>query len=267
MEKKKHFHSTKFSQEAIQQAWDKLDSFLSSDDRKNISSDFDVKLVDETWGHDKESEFFADYLKNSKYAYYRKGSMYGKFKITITYSRPCTDVEIAAPERSIIEAIHQIFANWAPKCALPEAPKQAEKEPIIFIGHGRSQQWRDLKDHLQDKHGYKIEAYEVGARAGHAIRDILDEMLSRSSFAVVIMTGEDKDENGNLHARENVIHELGLFQGKLSFSRAIVLLEDGTSEFSNIHGIHQIRYTKNNIKETFGEVLATLKREFKKDED
>ena len=100
---------------------------------------------------------------------------------------------------------------------------------------------------------------KVGARAGHAIRDILDEMLSKSSFAVVIMTGEDKDEDGNLHARENVIHELGLFQGKLSFSRAIVLLEEGTSEFSNIHGIHQIRYAKNNIKETFGEVLATLK--------
>jgi hypothetical protein len=41
-----------------------------------------------------------------------------------------------------------------------------------------------------------------------------------------------------------------------------MLLEDGTEEFSNIHGIQQIRYSKNAINETYGEVLATLKREF-----
>ena len=106
-----------------------------------------------------------------------------------------------------------------------------------------------------------MEAYEVGARAGHAIRDILEEMLSKSSFAIIVMTGEDKDDRGNMHARDNVIHELGLFQGRIGFPRAIVLLEEGTQEFSNIHGIQQIRYSRNNIKETFGEVLATLKRE------
>jgi predicted nucleotide-binding protein len=119
-----------------------------------------------------------------------------------------------------------------------------------------------LKDHLTDKHGYKIEAYETGARAGHTIRDILDEMASKSSFALLVMTGEDEDKSGNSRARQNVVHEVGLFQGRLGFSRAIVLLEEGTEEFSNMFGIQQIRFSKNNIRETFGEVLATLKREF-----
>jgi len=41
-----------------------------------------------------------------------------------------------------------------------------------------------------------------------------------------------------------------------------VLLEEGTEDFSNLQGIHQIRYRKDNIRETFGEVLATLRREF-----
>ena len=132
----------------------------------------------------------------------------------------------------------------------------------IFIGHGRSSQWRELKDHLSDKHGYKIEAYETGARAGHTIRDILEEMSMKSSFAILVLTGEDKDGDGKLHPRPNVIHETGLFQGKLGFSKAIVLLEEGTEEFSNLYGIQQIRYSKNNIKEVFGEILATIKREF-----
>ena len=76
------------------------------------------------------------------------------------------------------------------------------------------------------------------------------------------MTGEDETSEGGLRARQNVIHEAGLFQGHLGFNRAIVLLEEGTEEFSNIQGIEQIRFGKKNIKETFGEVLATLRREF-----
>jgi predicted nucleotide-binding protein len=34
-----------------------------------------------------------------------------------------------------------------------------------------------------------------------------------------------------------VIHEAGLFQGKLGFARAIVLLEQDCNEFSNIAGL------------------------------
>jgi predicted nucleotide-binding protein len=87
-------------------------------------------------------------------------------------------------------------------------------------------------------------------------------MLHRSTLALLVLTAEDEHKDGTKHARENVIHELGLFQGKLGFSRAIILLEDGASEFSNIHGIHQIRFSSKNIREAFGDVLATLKRDF-----
>jgi len=142
---------------------------------------------------------------------------------------------------------------------LPEPPLP---KPRIFIGHGKSPLWRDVKDHLQDKHGLEVEAYEIGSRSGHAVRDILEDMLKKSSFAVLVMTGEDETADGNLRARQNVIHEAGLFQGRLGFSRAIVLLEEGTEVFSNIHGIDQIRFSKGNIRETFGDILATIRREF-----
>jgi predicted nucleotide-binding protein len=125
---------------------------------------------------------------------------------------------------------------------------------------------RNLKDHLHEKHGLDVEAYEIGARAGLTIKEVLNEMLTTSSFAVLVMTGEDLDAEGHLHARENVIHELGLFQGRLGWRKAIALLEEGVEEFSNIHGLIQIRFNKGNIRETFGEVLATIKREFSEKE-
>ena len=52
-------------------------------------------------------------------------------------------------------------------------------------------------------------------------------MLDESSFALLVLTVEDKISDGSLQARQNVIHEAGLFQGNLGFNRAMILLEEG----------------------------------------
>jgi predicted nucleotide-binding protein len=122
--------------------------------------------------------------------------------------------------------------------------------------------WRELKDHLQDKHGISVQAYETGARAGHTIRDILEDLARDSTFAILVFTAEDEQPDGTFRARQNVVHEAGLFQGKLGFSRAIILLEDGVQQFSNIAGIQYIPFSRGNIREAYGDVVATINREF-----
>ncbi len=71
----------------------------------------------------------------------------------------------------------------------------------------------------------------------------------------------DEQADGKIHARMNVVHEAGLFQARPGFTRAIVLLEEGCEEFSNIHGLGQIRFPKGNIKAAFDEVRQVLERE------
>jgi hypothetical protein len=56
-----------------------------------------------------------------------------------------------------------------------------------------------------------------------------------------------------------------LFQGRLGFARAIVLREDGTEGFSNLAGVDEIRFPKGKIRESFGDVIAFLNREFEMD--
>jgi predicted nucleotide-binding protein len=89
----------------------------------------------------------------------------------------------------------------------------------------------------------------------------VEQLLSGASFAFLVMTAEDAVADGTSRARENVVHEAGLFQGRLGFARAIILLEDGCAEFSNIHGIGQIRFPKGRIQASFEEIRGVLERE------
>jgi predicted nucleotide-binding protein len=59
----------------------------------------------------------------------------------------------------------------------------------------------------------------------------------------------------------NVVHEAGLFQGRLGFTRSIVLLEDGCEQFSNIEGLGHIRFPRGNIAGAFEEIRRVLERE------
>ncbi len=279
MKKKKYYRNICFFSETIKEASslfnlsiqeDVIDlaKKLTSDPKKSdeeiikeqMSISMSVKISEEEWDHDLEDEFFADYRKNPSNSYFSK-NLFG-YELRIQTVNHSSQIAIGCKSRSKIESIYDVFEkNTDPsKCVKLESKKISA--PTVFIGHGRSQLWRDLKDHLQDKHNLKVEAYEVGARAGHTIRDILENMLRQSSIAILVLSGEDETADGKLHARQNVIHETGLFQGHLGFSKAITLLEKGTEEFSNIHGIEQIRFSKGNIRETFGDVVATIRREF-----
>ena len=75
------------------------------------------------------------------------------------------------------------------------------------------------------------------------------------------MTAEDIHADNSSHARENVIHEAGLFQGRLGFERAIILLEEGCAVFSNIHGLTHISFPKGNLEPAFEQIRQVLERE------
>jgi len=262
MRKTKYYKQTRFSADVIREALRAFRSEPGLKDKVKSPSPLylSVEVEDSKWKHDSEDEFFADYRRGRGGAVFQEDAI--DYYFHLQAFTDSVEVTIGAPERGMIESIFEVFEKHAGASRLPDPPKSERPKPRIFIGHGHSTLWRDLKDHLQDKHGYFVEAFEIGARVGHTIRDILEDMLAKSSFAVLIMTGEDETAQGDLRARQNVIHEAGLFQGKLGFHRAIVLLEEGTEEFSNIHGIEQIRFARGKIKETYGEILATLKREF-----
>lgn len=255
MKKDKSYAGIKFTPRLIRRAIDTARSVFGNTEDKYVGY---AKTGDETWSFDSLEEFLGAYdatVSSAQLGLRWKSDN----ELSLMQTRFETIVTVRSALRKNIEAVSSVFEEAAPdeKTSLAQ-----RKDLTIFIGHGRDDQWTKLKSHLQDKHLLNIEAYETGARAGHTIRDILESMADESSFALLVLTGEDETKDGGIRARQNVIHETGLFQGRLGFDRAIMLVENGIELASNFDGVQQIRFDKSRISETFGEVLATLKREF-----
>lgn len=140
-------------------------------------------------------------------------------------------------------------------------PRREVAGTSVFIGHGRATQWRELKDFIQDRLALPWDEFNRVPIAGVTNIARLSEMLNEAAIAFLVMTAEDEQLDGTKHARMNVIHEAGLFQGRLGFGKAIIVLEEGCEEFSNIQGLGQIRFPAGNIKACFEEIRQVLERE------
>lgn len=134
--------------------------------------------------------------------------------------------------------------------------------PSIVIGHGRNPAWKELKDHLQDKQGFTVEAFETEIRTSHQIPDIIDCLGETANFAIIVMTGEDEMKDGSIHPRLNVVQELGKFQERLGNNKTIILVEKGVTIPSNNDGIIYLPFDSGYINSTFGDIVATIRKEF-----
>lgn len=253
MERGAEFTGTRFSVDTVRAAIQAVREVIAETEDEVIHQSLKVNLPDGQWRFDDENEFYAAVPHGTGYGFIIDARA---VRIQVTQFRRSAVVDVRAPTRAYVQ---RIFSPFDSKQGAEAVPADA---PVVFIGHGRSPAWKDLRDHLRDQHDYRVECYESGARAGHSIRDILESMADKSSFAVLVMTGEDVQESGTVRARQNVIHEAGLFQGRLGFSRAIILLEEGVEQFSNVQGVQYIPFAKERIREAYGDVLATLRREF-----
>ncbi len=180
------------------------------------------------------------------------------------------------PHLSVLASVHAIRYPFTACKELSKLSRRAashlqniEKHKVqserigtnVFIGHGRSHVWKDLKDFIQDRMHLPWDEFNRVPVAGFTNIARLSQMLDEAAIAFLIMTAEDEQADGKQHARQNVIHEAGLFQGRLGFERAIILLEEGCEEFSNVQGLGQIRFPKGNISAVFEDIRRVLERE------
>ncbi|MCX5824671.1 MAG: nucleotide-binding protein [Deltaproteobacteria bacterium] len=133
----------------------------------------------------------------------------------------------------------------------------------VFISHGSSNDWREVQAYVEKDLQIKILELAQEPNRGRTILQKLAEESNRCSYAVIVMTGDDDVGREKPRARENVMHEIGYFQGKYGLRRICLLYEEGTSIPSNIHGLLYIPFPKGLVRATFGALARELRAVFK----
>ena len=116
-------------------------------------------------------------------------------------------------------------------------------KPKVFLGHGRDLVWSRVHTFLKDELGFDVEVFEAESRASSHIIESLSQMLEQCEAAVIVMTAEDETAEGTVRARQNVVHEIGLFQGRHGFKNVVVFQQSGVEEFTNISGLQTVRFS------------------------
>jgi len=129
----------------------------------------------------------------------------------------------------------------------------------VFVGHGRNPLWLAVRSFLEHDCGLAVVCFESKPRTSESIVSIVEGMLEQVNFAVIVMTAEDATADGQMRARENVVHEAGLSQGKLGFKKVVIVKQEGLEVPSNLAGLQCISFTDNKVSQAFYDLRLSLK--------
>lgn len=230
-----------------------LDSILApSGNRQRLHVHFRPELV---------QEVFDSYTKLSNSLKKLMPELYSD----IPHRHMPTPSEGGTIDRSFLEILQRdmdyIFELNAQFTAIDS--KENEKAQRIFISHGSSKNWMQVQSYIEKD--LEIDTLELAQEPnkGRTVLQKLNEESDKCSYAVVVMTGDDIISEDETRARENVLHEIGFFQGKYGLEKVCLLYEEGTNIPSNIHGLVYIPFPKNIITATFGSLSRELKVYFR----
>ena len=156
-----------------------------------------------------------------------------------------------------IDHIFEIRAN-----SELEQPKQKAARRV-FISHGRSNDWREVQPFIEKDVGLPTIELAQEPNMGRTILEKLIDNAARCDSAVIVMTGDDMAKPDEARVRENVMHEIGFFQGAYGRTFVILLHEEGVNIPTNLSGVAYVPFPKANIEAGFHVLQRELKAIYK----
>lgn len=182
------------------------------------------------------------------------------------------DTEMAPPTRSLtptpvhfsrtqvlnlVQRINEIFEIRANSELLQPVVSTAKR--CVFVTHGRSQDWRAVQAFIERDIGLATIELAQEPNLGRTIVEKLEYGGARCDCAVIVMTGDDIANGGEVRVRENVMHEVGYFHGLYGRKNIVLLHEDGVNTPTNLAGIAYVPFPKGAIEAGFHVLQRELK--------
>lgn len=133
-----------------------------------------------------------------------------------------------------------------------DAERRTRLQPKgVFIAHGANSEWLAVQRFIEERFNLPVYSFESSSWGGRQVTDALANYLEKCSFAICVLTAEDFTGDGRKLARQNVVHEVGLFQGRHGFDRVMVLAEEGCNFVPQATNPYTISFPHNGINQTF----------------
>jgi predicted nucleotide-binding protein len=156
-----------------------------------------------------------------------------------------------------IDQVFEIRANSELQQPVREKPRR------VFVTHGRAQDWRAVKDYIETDVQLKTAELAQQANLGRTVIEKLLDTADECDSAVIVMTGDDVTEQGEARVRENVMHEIGFFQGRYGRDRVILLHEENVNVPTNLSGVVYSSFPQGRVDACFHLLQRELKAMYK----
>jgi len=149
----------------------------------------------------------------------------------------------------LVRLIDQIFEVRANSELVQ--PAQMTVKRCVFVTHGRSQDWRAVQAFIEKDVGLKTLELAQEPNLGRTIIEKLEVGAGDCDSAVIVMTGDDVANEGEVRVRENVMHEIGYFHGRYGRRNVVLLHEEAVNTPTNLAGIAYVPFPKGAVEAGF----------------
>lgn len=142
----------------------------------------------------------------------------------------------------------------------------------VFIIHGHSRELKTLQSFIENKLNFQTIILKDGF-SGEIVLNKFKKAAWKADCAIALMSPDDKFDNGNFTARQNVLFEIGYCQGLLDdyygdyydFEPVGIIKESSIDfkEVSDLLGTECINYKKGKLAACFPTVRQYLESVYK----
>lgn len=143
----------------------------------------------------------------------------------------------------------------------------------VFIIHGHSPEIHKVERFIKDELLFKAVILKNSFSGKHIMDRFKDAVYYKASCAVAILSPDDKLNDGNFRARQNVFFELGYCSGvfdshypdDLDVEPVMIIKEQSVNlqDASDLLGIEYLEYTNGNIESTYRHLGKALNKLYK----
>ena len=129
----------------------------------------------------------------------------------------------------------------------------------VFLSHGHDElSLLKIRNYIKVILKHDVIVLKEMPDNGLTIIEKLEAYSKDCDFAIILISCDDFKDTNFPRARQNVIHELGFFHGKIGRKKVLLCKEEGVELFSNISGLIYKEFNKNNIEYIFNDLKTAI---------